>query len=291
MDTSAGLCRLGQAIAAPECAVGAQRIIQREHHCTGIGFREQRQAGLGQPPARSQVDMDGAGEISRVGMQQRRQALELGGAMQDAIETAQFRFDARREFGVVVRRGADQVKRIQQRLGADGARRVVHAIERRDLAAQQHHGRARACAGHGRGRTQAAGGTGDQDDATFERRACCSRLLRVGDDAGQLAGFGSSTVMSQPPISSPLMKSCGNVGQSEKRGRLARISGSSSTFTVCSCAPAALSACTERLEKPHIGNCGVPFMKRTMGWPSISARMRSSTEDMVCSCNVAPARA
>jgi hypothetical protein len=40
-------------------------------------------------------------------------------------------------------------------------------------------------------------------------------LVRVGDDAGQLAGLGSSTVMSQPPISSPLMKSCGKVGQSE----------------------------------------------------------------------------
>src|SRR5690606_18910529 len=54
------------------------------------------------------------------------------------------------------------------------------------------------------------------------------------------------------------------------------------TLTVCSgAAPAALSACTARLEKPHIGNCGVPFMKRTTGWPSISARMRSSTDDMV----------
>jgi hypothetical protein len=115
-----------------------------------------------------------------------------------------------------------QVERIQQRLGPDGHRRVVHAIELGDLAAQQHHGRARARAGHGRGGAQAAGGTGDQDDAALQRQRGLrapahpgSRLLRVGDDAGQLAGFGSSTVMSQPPISSPLMKSCGNVGQLE----------------------------------------------------------------------------
>src|SRR5690606_3537317 len=36
-------------------------------------------------------------------------------------------------------------------------------------------------------------------------------------------------------------------------------------------------ACTVRLENPHIGNCGVPFMKSTTGWPSISAWMRSET--------------
>ena len=42
-------------------------------------------------------------------------------------------------------------------------------------------------------------------------------------------------------------------------------------------APADFSACTELLENPHIGICGVPFMKSTMGWPSTSALMRSST--------------
>src|SRR3546814_9876881 len=74
------------------------------------------------------------------------------------------------------------------------------------------------------------------------------------------------------------MNSCGNVGQMEERGRLARISGSSSTLTVCSSpTPAALSACTVRLEKPHIGNWAVPFMKRTIGWPSTSDLVRSRT--------------
>src|SRR3546814_4912433 len=74
------------------------------------------------------------------------------------------------------------------------------------------------------------------------------------------------------------MNSCGNVGQMEERGRLARISGSSSTLTVCSSpTPAALSACTVRLEKPHIGNWAVPFMKRTIGWPSTSDLIRSRT--------------
>ena len=37
------------------------------------------------------------------------------------------------------------------------------------------------------------------------------------------------------------------------------------------------SACAALLEKPHMGNCGVPFMKRTTGWPSTSAWMRSIT--------------
>src|SRR5690606_38087953 len=42
-------------------------------------------------------------------------------------------------------------------------------------------------------------------------------------------------------------------------------------------APAAFSACEVRLEKPHIGNCGVPFMNNTIGCaPSVSL-MRSMT--------------
>ena len=96
--------------------------------------------------------MDGAGEVGRIGVQQRRQPLELGGTMQDPVEAAKFCFDALRQFGVIVRRGPDQVEWVKQRLGADGVRRVVDAIERRDLTTQQHHGRARLRAGHGRGR-------------------------------------------------------------------------------------------------------------------------------------------
>ena len=42
-------------------------------------------------------------------------------------------------------------------------------------------------------------------------------------------------------------------------------------------APADFSAWLARLEKPHIGNCGVPFMNSTIGWPSTSDLMRSMT--------------
>ena len=37
------------------------------------------------------------------------------------------------------------------------------------------------------------------------------------------------------------------------------------------------SSTLARLEKPHIGNCAVPFMKSTTGWLSTSALMRSVT--------------
>jgi hypothetical protein len=41
---------------------------------------------------------------------------------------------------------------------------------------------------------------------------------------------------------------------------LARISGSSSTLTEKYSAPVAVRACDVRMEKPHIGKSGVPFM-------------------------------
>src|SRR5882762_6186953 len=55
-----------------------------------------------------------------------------------------------------------------------------------------------------------------------------------------------------------------------------RISGSSSTFTVNSFStPQAFRICTALAEKPHCGNCGVPFMYRTTGFPVTCCLMRS----------------
>ena len=54
-----------------------------------------------------------------------------------------------------------------------------------------------------------------------------------------------------------------------------RISASASTFTVWnSLTPQALSTWQASAEKPHCGNCGVPFMKSTTGCPVTCALMR-----------------
>src|SRR5260221_2375958 len=55
-----------------------------------------------------------------------------------------------------------------------------------------------------------------------------------------------------------------------------RISGSSSTLTVNSFStPQAFRICTAFAEKPHCGNCGVPFIYRTTGLPVTCCLMRS----------------
>src|SRR5713226_8692715 len=55
-----------------------------------------------------------------------------------------------------------------------------------------------------------------------------------------------------------------------------RISGSSSTLTVkTSSTPQAFRICTALAEKPHCGNCGVPFIYRTTGLPVTCCLMRS----------------
>src|SRR5688500_19480934 len=55
-----------------------------------------------------------------------------------------------------------------------------------------------------------------------------------------------------------------------------RISASARTLTVCSsCTPQALRTCTARAEKPHCGNCGVPFMNSTTGCDVTCCLMRS----------------
>src|SRR3954463_15040188 len=54
-----------------------------------------------------------------------------------------------------------------------------------------------------------------------------------------------------------------------------RISASASTLTLAnSCTPQALRTCTASCEKPHCGNCGVPFMKRTTRLPVTCSLMR-----------------
>src|ERR1700704_1689098 len=55
-----------------------------------------------------------------------------------------------------------------------------------------------------------------------------------------------------------------------------RISGSSSTLTVNSFStPQAFRICTALAENPHCGNCGVPFIYRTTGFPVTCCLMRS----------------
>src|SRR5450755_711391 len=55
-----------------------------------------------------------------------------------------------------------------------------------------------------------------------------------------------------------------------------RISASARTLTVNRFStPQAFSICTAALEKPHCGNCGVPFMYSTNGWVVTCSRMTS----------------
>ena len=170
--------------------------------------------------------MQRAREGGRIGVLERRQAAEIRRAMQHAVEAAEFGFDARRHLGVVVGAGAFQVERIVQRrrqriaMPGDG---VVHAIQFRHLAPEQDDGRARLRTSERRGRAEPAVRAIDQDHAASQRALlharsgrvrthafCVSAIMRVSSPDSY-----SSIVMSQPPINSPWMNSCGNVGQFE----------------------------------------------------------------------------
>jgi hypothetical protein len=88
------LRRLGEAIAAPEgrCRYGRDhraRTPPRRHRIASSG----RQAWVSHQRAVRSTCI-GAGEVGRVGVQQRGQPLELGGAVQDAVQAAQFALDA-----------------------------------------------------------------------------------------------------------------------------------------------------------------------------------------------------
>src|SRR5690606_19597478 len=75
-----------------------------------------------------------------------------------------------------------------------------------------------------------------------------------------------SFMMSEPPMNSPFTYSCGTVGQFEKSLMPWRTSGSSSTLTVAMLStPQAFRIWMARPEKPHCGNCAVPFMNSTTG--------------------------
>jgi len=71
--------------------------------------------------------------------------------------------------------------------------------------------------------------------------------------------------MSAPPTNSPLMNSCGNVGQSEYSFMPPRTSGSERTLTVAYLGIKVFRMFTTDAENPHCGKLRVPFMNRTTG--------------------------
>ena len=84
-----------------------------------------------------------------------------------------------------------------------------------------------------------------------------------------------SVMMSQPPTSSPLTKSCGMVGQFDSADSSARMRGSGRMSTAANSLPTASRAATVRAEKPHAGRSGVPFMKRITSWSRIASAIAS----------------
>jgi hypothetical protein len=89
-------------------------------------------------------------------------------------------------------------------------------------------------------------------------RPARGRAERVVELPAELARGESSSVMSAPPISSPLTKTCGIVGQSEIAESSVRIAGSGRMSTAVIGAPAFHSAWSARSELPHAGRSGVP---------------------------------
>jgi hypothetical protein len=69
--------------------------------------------------------------------------------------------------------------------------------------------------------------------------------------------------MSAPPTNSPLMNSCGKVGQSENSFIPVRISASARILTVVYLGIRVLRMLTTPAEKPHWGKLRLPFMNRT----------------------------
>lgn len=168
---------LGSAVRAPVGLADARGIIHDEHQRRILLLAQQRQTGLSEPGACGQVDVDAACELRRRGQFSRREPGELGGAMQHAAESTQLGLQTLCERGIVVRRRAGQIQRVQQWCCALPGQRVIDTLERAQLAAQQHHGGTCLCAGL-RGRSaQAAGGAGDQHDPPGQRR--CSGCLRA----------------------------------------------------------------------------------------------------------------
>ena len=69
--------------------------------------------------------------------------------------------------------------------------------------------------------------------------------------------------MSAPPTNSPLMKSCGNVGQSEYSFIPVRTSLSARMLTVVYLGTKVLRMLMTDAENPHCGKLRLPFMNNT----------------------------
>ena len=86
--------------------------------------------------------------------------------------------------------------------------------------------------------------------------------------------------MSQPPTSSPSTKSCGIVGQPERAESTWRMRGSGRMSIAAKSASTSRSDWMTRIEKPHIGRSGVPFMNSMTRFPEIAV---SSASAISCS--------
>ena len=155
----------------------------------------------------------------------------MRGGEHDTVETTEFALDRCGEIGIVLRSSAFKIERIDRRCARlCGFDLVVYFFQCAHFAPKQHDLRARTRAGERTRAPERAGGTDDQHDAILERVRRCGPVCGQAHRVAQIhhAAFcvsltmrasspdsASSSVMSQPPISSPLMNSCGNVGQFE----------------------------------------------------------------------------
>jgi hypothetical protein len=87
--------------------------------------------------------------------------------------------------------------------------------------------------------------------------------------------------MSEPPISSPLKKSCGIVGQPESPESSSRMRGSGRMSSAAYLTPSAFNAPAVRAENPHAGWLGVPFMKSITSFSLIALSMKPRISSLV----------
>jgi hypothetical protein len=101
---------------------------------------------------------------------ERLQRIEVGGRVDDAVEAAAFAFDRGGEVGMVLRRRAREVHRIdRRRRAAEAFDLVVQRFQRPHLAPEQHDGRARRRRRERARAAEAAGGARDEHDALAQR--------------------------------------------------------------------------------------------------------------------------
>ena len=149
----------------------------------------------------------------------------------DAVEPAAFALDRVGQIGVIAaasrRPGPSDRAPAAARRSSRSRRTALRARAPCARAARRSRRRAAAASAVARPRPPVAPVTsttrsrsepaaGDAGRPPHAATAACSGLLRVLDDARRARRDSySSSVMSQPPISSPWMNSCGNVGQLE----------------------------------------------------------------------------